>query len=55
MRDHDPVLDQAIRRIAPILADALCRLLVPELDSPPVDFPAAESGHVSGCKPGEQK
>jgi hypothetical protein len=43
MRDHDAALDQAIRGVAAIFGDALVRLLFPT----PVDFPEAESPHVS--------
>jgi hypothetical protein len=43
MRDHDAGLDQAIKEVAPILGDALVRLLFPT----PVDFPETESPHVT--------
>jgi hypothetical protein len=43
MRDHDAMLDQAIREVAAILGDALVRLILPT----PVDFPETESPHVS--------
>jgi hypothetical protein len=43
MRDHDAALDQAIREVAAILGDALVRLLLTK----PVDFPEAESPHVT--------
>ena len=48
MRDHDPVLDHAIRETALILADVICRLLLPESTSLSVDFPQTESVHVNG-------
>jgi len=43
MRDHDAVLDEAIREVAAILGDALVRMLFPT----PIDFPETESPHVS--------
>jgi hypothetical protein len=43
MRERDAALDEAIRKVAAILADALVRLLFPT----PVDFPETESPHVT--------
>jgi hypothetical protein len=47
MRDHDAVLDQAIREVAAILGDALVRLLFANQASRQVDFPETESPHVT--------
>ncbi len=47
MRDHDAVLDQAIREVAAILGDALVRLLYPHPPVRQVDFAETESRHVS--------
>jgi hypothetical protein len=47
MRDHDAGLDQAIKEVAPILGDALVRMLLPNPALPPVDFSETESPHVS--------
>lgn len=47
MHDLDAALDQAIRETAPILADALLRLLFPESTRRQVDSPETESPHVT--------
>ena len=47
MNDRDDALDQAIRETAPILADALLRLLFPETAHRHVDLAETESPHVS--------
>ena len=47
MPDPDVALDQAIRETAPILADALLRLLFPESPVRQVDSPETESPHVN--------
>ncbi len=47
MPDRDAALDQAIRETAPILADALLRLLFPESAPRQVDSPETESPHVT--------
>ncbi len=47
MHDRDAALDQAIRETAPILADALLRLLFPESATRPFDSAATESPHVT--------
>ena len=45
MPRHDPALEDAIREIAALLAEACLRLL---LGKPAVDFPETESPHVTG-------
>jgi hypothetical protein len=47
MPDRDAALDQAIRETAPILADALLRLLSPESADRLVDLAETESPHVT--------
>jgi hypothetical protein len=47
MRDHDAVLDQAIREVATILGDALVRLIFRTFPAEQVDFPETESPHVT--------
>ena len=45
MPRRDPELEDAIREIAALLAEAYLRLL---LGKPDVDFPETESPHVTG-------
>jgi len=45
MPRRDPELEDAIREIAALLAEAYLRLLLGE---PGVDFPETESPHVTG-------
>jgi hypothetical protein len=47
MLDRDDTLAQAIRETAPILADALLRLLFPESAHRLVDLAETESPHVT--------
>ncbi len=47
MPDRDAALDEAVREIAPILADALLRVMLPEEAGQTVDFMETESTHVT--------
>jgi hypothetical protein len=47
MPDRDVALDDAISEIAPILADALLRVLLQETASEAVDFAETERPHVN--------
>jgi hypothetical protein len=47
MHDRDAELDQAIRETAPILAEALLRLLFPDSAQRLVDLAETESPHVT--------